>query len=44
MLRERVAPHSEVIRTIVLADSPCCGIPHQRAVPDRLPEPTLGVL
>ena len=25
MLRERVAPQSEVIRVIVLEDSPCCG-------------------
>ena len=24
MLRKRVAPHSEVIRVIVLEDSPCC--------------------
>ena len=28
MLRERVAPHSEVIRVIVLEDSPCCEVPH----------------
>ena len=27
MLRERVAPQSEVIRAIVLEDSPCCGGP-----------------
>ena len=27
MLRKRVAPHSEVIRVIVLEDSPCCGGP-----------------
>ena len=25
MPRERVAPHSEVIRAVVLEDSPCCG-------------------
>ena len=28
MLRERTAPRSEVIRAILLADSPCCGVPH----------------
>ena len=27
MLRERVAPHSEVIRPILLEDSPCCWVP-----------------
>ena len=31
MPRERVAPqcHSELIRAIVLEDSPCCGVPHR---------------
>ena len=28
MLRERVVPQSEVIRAILLEDSPCCGVPH----------------
>ena len=28
MLRERILPQSEVIRAIVLEDSPCCGVPH----------------
>ena len=28
MLRERVAPQSEVIRVIVLEVSPCCEVPH----------------
>ena len=43
MLRERVAPQSEVIRVIVLEDSPCCAGPHRlaalvavvRAVPEE---------
>ena len=29
MLRERVAPQSEVIRVIILEDSPCCEVPHR---------------
>ena len=29
MLGERVAPQSEVIRVIVLEDSPCCEVPHR---------------
>ena len=28
MLSERVVPQSEVIRAILLEDSPCCGVPH----------------
>ena len=26
MLRERILPQSEVIRAILLEDSPCCGV------------------
>ena len=33
MLRERVAPQSEVIRAIVLEDSPCCEVPLCSALP-----------
>ena len=29
MLRTRVAPHSEVIRVIVLEGSPCSEVPHR---------------
>ena len=29
MLMKHVAPQSEVIRVIVLEDSPCCEVPHQ---------------
>ena len=29
MLGERVLSHSEVIRAILLEDSPCCGVPHR---------------
>ena len=28
MPRDRVVPQSEVIRDILLEDSPCCGVPH----------------
>ena len=30
VLRERTAPQSEVTRAMLLEDSPCCGVPHQR--------------
>ena len=30
MPRERIVPQSEVIRAIVLGDSPCCGVPDRR--------------
>ena len=39
MLRERVAPQFEVIRVIVLEDSPCCEVPHHHQRVDRLLEP-----
>ena len=28
MLGEHIAPQPEVIKTILLEDSPCCGVPH----------------
>ena len=28
MLREHIVPQSEVIRAVLLEDSPCCGVPH----------------
>ena len=34
MPRERIAPQSEVIRVIVLEDSPCCEVPHRHQPPD----------
>ena len=29
MPREQIIPQSEVIRAILLEDSPCCGVPHR---------------
>ena len=39
MPMERVAPQSEVMRAIVLEDSPCCEVPHgpRPAGPGRRP-------
>ena len=38
MLRERVVPQSEVIRAIVLEDSPCCGVSRTATIkPDPRP-------
>ena len=33
MPRKRVAPQSEVIRFIVMEDSPCCEVPHLEVIP-----------
>ena len=43
MLKERVAPQSEVIRAIVLADSPCCEVPAPPSAARQTPAPRAGL-
>ena len=33
---ERVVTQSEVVRAMLLEDSPCCGVPHLGQVADRV--------
>ena len=45
MLGERIVPQSEVIRAVLLEDSPCCGVPHlalRRRVRSHVRDPPHG--
>ena len=43
MFRERIPPQSEVVRVIVLKDSPCCGLAHRLRRDGPIPAVELGL-